>query len=60
MFLFQVEHAVALKDYKLCTTLEANMKSLEISRGKLPIPAPTLTRAELLDLIAKKQVIVIR
>ena len=58
IFLFQIQHAVANKDYKLCTILEATLKRLEHSREKLPVPVPPLTRVELLDMIAKKQVII--
>ena len=52
----EVEEAAAAKNYKLCSTLEVTLTEMTASRSKLPVPEQKLTRAEVLDKIATRQV----
>lgn len=52
----EVEEAAAAKNYKLCSTLETTLKDMMASRSKLPVPEQKLTRAEVLEKIATRQV----
>jgi hypothetical protein len=52
----EVEEAAAAKNYKLCSTLEVTLKDMTASRSKLPVPEQKLTRAEVLEKIAARQV----
>jgi hypothetical protein len=52
----EVEEAAAAKNYKLCSTLEVTLKEMTASRSKLPVPEQKLTRAEVLEKIAARQV----
>jgi hypothetical protein len=52
----EVEEAAAAKNYKLCSTLEVTLNDMTVSRSKLPVPEQKLTRAEVLEKIATRQV----
>lgn len=52
----EVEEAAAAKNYKLCSTLETTLKDMTASRSKLPVPEQKLTRTEVLEKIAARQV----